>query len=392
MLTLLRNAEVFSPQRLGRSDVLIAGGKVCRVEPVIDVAGPAIEIVDASGLWLLPGLVDPLTHPCGGGGEGGFGNRTPEMAAAEFISAGVTTPIGALGTDAITRSLDVLYGKVMELRAAGVSAFMLNGSYRIPPATLTGDVARDLVLVEPVIGTGEVAISDHRSVQPDADELRRLAAIIHLGGTLSGKRGTLLLHVGDGEQGLALMRQALQGSELPARLFYPTHVNRNHDLLEQAVAFTRSGGFADITVSTTPEFIEEGEVPALTALQDAIAAGAPASRLTLSSDAGGSLPLYRAGELDGLDVARPSALVDALCDTVRTQSERVETVLAAMTSNPADAYGLAAKGRVKPGGDADLLLFDPDGGQLVEVYGMGRPLLRRSNAEESDQICTQGAQ
>ena len=376
MLTLITNAEVFAPQRLGRRDVLIADARVAAVAESIPLRGEPLEIVDAGGRWLLPGFVDALTHPCGGGGEGGFGNRTPEIEAADFIRSGVTTPIGALGTDSLARTLEVLYGKVMELRDRGISAHMLCGSYRLPPVTLTGDVARDLVFIEPVIGAGEVAIADHRSSQPTAAELRRLAAEVHLGGTLSGKRGAVLVHVGEGAGGLALLEEALQDSDLPRRLFYPTHVNRSSGLLEQAIGFARRGGFVDITVATTPEFIEAGEVPPLEALRRAIEAGAPAERLTLSSDSGGSLPLYRDGELIGLEAASPAVLLKLLQAAIRKEPDLVDAVVAALTRNPADAYGLAAKGRVAPGCEADLLLLDASSGELTDVFGRGRRLMR----------------
>jgi beta-aspartyl-dipeptidase (metallo-type) len=390
MLTLIRNAEVFSPRRLGRKDVLLAGHRILQVADSIPLRGTPLEVVDAAGQWLLPGFVDGLTHPCGGGGEGGFGNRTAEIEAAGFVQAGVTTPVGALGTDSVTRSLDVLYGKVMELRAHGLSALMLNGSYRLPAATLTGDIVRDLVLVEPVIGTGEVAVSDHRSSQPSAAELRRLAAEVQLGGTLSGKRGTVLVHVGDGPRGLAPIEEALEGSELPRWIFFPTHVNRNRGLLQQAIRFAAGGGFADITVSTTEHLIAAGEVPALQALREAIEAGAPAQRLTLSSDAGGSLPLYRDGELEGLQAASPQALLQTLQAAIRRHPDLVEAVIAAMTRNPADAYGLGTKGRVEPGADADLLLLDPGTGALSAVYGAGRPLLGPITNQRSDSNLRQG--
>jgi beta-aspartyl-dipeptidase (metallo-type) len=312
MLTLITDAQVFAPRRLGRCDLLIADRRVAAVGENIALHGDPVEIVDAAGKWLLPGFVDALTHPCGGGGEGGFGNRTAELDAADFVRAGITAPVGALGTDSLARSLEVLYGKVMELRERGLSAYMLCGSYRLPPVTLTGDVARDILLIGPLIGAGEIAIADHRSSQPGAAELRRLAADIHLGGTLSGKRGTLLLHVGDGPGGLGLLEAALQDSDLPRRVFYPTHVNRNENLLQQALDHARHGGFADITVATTPEFIEEGEVAPLQALRRALQADAPMERLTLSSDSGGSLPLYRDGNLVGLQQASPMVLLDLL--------------------------------------------------------------------------------
>lgn len=393
MLTLIRDAEVFAPTRLGRRDVLLAGHRIAEVDASITLRGAPLEVVDAAGQWLLPGFVDALTHPCGGGGEGGFGNRTAEIDAGEFIRAGVTTPVGALGTDSVTRSLDVLYGKVMELRARGLSARMLNGSYRLPVVTLTGDVVRDLVLIEPLVGTGEVAISDLRSSQPDVSELRRLAADAHLGGTLSGKRGTVLVHVGDGEQGLAPIEQALAGSDLPRWIFYPTHVNRSRKLLNEAVRFVSAGGFADITVSTTEHLIDAGEVPALQALREAIDTGAPPRRLTLSSDAGGSLPLYRGGELAGLKSAGPMALLQALWTAIRSHPALVEAVVGALTRNPAEAYGLKAKGRVEPGADADLVLLDPGTGQLSEVYCAGRPLLRSgASIHQADSTWRQGAE
>lgn len=381
LLTLIRNAEVFAPERLGRRDVLIAGARVAAVAGQIPLRGDPLEVIDAEGKWLLPGFVDALTHPCGGGGEGGFGNRTPEIEVDDFIGSGVTTPVGALGTDSLTRSLEVLYGKVMELRARGVSAHMLCGSYRLPPATLTGDVARDLVLIEPLIGAGEIAIADHRSSQPTAAELRRLGAEVHLGGTLSGKRGAVLVHVGDGDGGLDLLEAALLDGDLPRRVFYPTHVNRHGDLLQQAIGYARRGGFADITVATTPEFIAAGEVPPLQALRRAMEGGAPPERLTLSSDAGGSLPLYRDGELVGLQAASSAVLLELLQAAIREEPDLVGAVIASLTRNPADAYGLAAKGRVAPGQDADLLLIDPASGTLTDVLGGGRWLMRSGSIE-----------
>lgn len=372
----IRNAQVYAPESRGVNNVLIEGGRILSVSSgAAGLEGELLETIDAQGRWLLPGFVDVLTHPCGGGGEGGFGNRTPELEAEEFIHAGVTTPVGALGTDSITRSLEVLFGKTMELRAKGLSALMYNGSYRMPPLTLTGDVARDMLLVEPVIGVGEVAISDHRSSQPTTQELRRLAADVHLGGTLSGKQGVVFLHLGDGRAGLEPIEAALAGTELPRRLFYPTHSNRNRSLLEQAAQHASRGGYADITVSTTEELIAAGDIPALDALSLALEAGAPAERLTLSSDAGGSLPLYRDGELAGLQSASPGAMLDTLTAAIG-RADTVETVIAAMTRNPARALGLARKGCIAPGFDADLMLLDSSSGSLDFVMCQGQWLLK----------------
>ncbi len=372
MLTLIKGARVFAPEPRGCLQVLVAGDRIAAVAEQIDVRGSAVEVVDAGGQWLLPGFVDALTHPCGGGGEGGFGNRTAEVPAEAFIAAGVTTPVGALGTDSIARSLEVLFGNVMGLRASGLAAVMYTGAYRVPAPTLTGDIARDITLIDAVIGVGELAISDHRSSQPACTELRRIAADAALGGTLAGRGGRVMLHVGDGATRLAPMRAALAGSDLPPDSFYPTHINRSTELLSEAVTHTLAGGYADITVSTTPELIAAGDLPALEALIRASGEGAPADRLTLSSDAGGSLPVYVDGRLAGLTAASPEVLLQLLCQTMGDKPDLVPLVIAALTANPADALALGDRGRVKPGYRADLLLLPEHGGDLAAVMCGGR--------------------
>jgi beta-aspartyl-dipeptidase (metallo-type) len=375
-LTLIVNAEVYDPEPRGRQQLLLGGGQVLAMDERIDIGGAAVTTIDADGALLVPGLVDALTHPCGGGGEGGFGNRTGEVGVETFVRAGVTSPIGALGTDSLTRSLDVLYGTTLQLRAQGLDALMYTGAYRVPAPTITGDIARDLTLLPAVIGVGEVAISDHRSAQPTVQELRRLAADAQLGGTLGGRGGTVMLHLGDGPAGLEPMHAALAGSDLPGHAFYPTHVNRNSALLEQAIAFARDGGYIDITASTTPELIEAGDIPALVALERALAEGVPASQLTLSSDAGGSLPVYVDGELTGLTAASPGVLLQTLQAAITEAPDLLYPVLAALTRNPAAALRLPGVGQLGEGAAATLLLLQRDSGVLTDLCCRGRWLLR----------------
>ena len=385
MLTLIRNAQVFAPESLGRREVLVAGTKIAAVAERIDLQGEELSVIDADGAWLMPGIVDALTHPCGGGGEGGFANRTGEISLSAFVRAGVTSPIGALGTDSIARSLDVLYGSVMSLRARGLDAWMYTGSYRVPANTITGDITRDIVMIAPVIGIGEVAVSDHRSSQPAGAELRRIAAEARLGGVLTGCRGAVLVHVGEGSSRLAPLRAALDSSDLPVTSFYPTHCNRNRPLLDEAIAFARAGAFIDFTASTLPEFIAAGEVPALDALGIALADGVPAGQVTLSSDAGGSLPYYEDGELKGLQAATPDCLLALIFETARTNRDLLPQVIAAMTSNPASALGLAEAGRIAPQANASLLLIDPRSSVLSDVMCRGRWLMRAGILDDDHQ-------
>ena len=376
MPTLIVNARVFAPEPLGTCQVLVEGERITAVAEQVDLNGSALTVVDAGGNWLLPGFVDALTHPCGGGGEGGFHNRTAEVDFGTFVRAGVTSPVGALGTDSISRSLEVLYGSVMGLRRQGLAAYMYTGSYRVPVDTLKGDVARDLVLIDPIIGVGEIAVSDHRSSQPSAAELRRIAADARLGGIISGTGGTVLVHLGDGAARLTPIYDALEGSDLPVSSFYPTHCNRNAELLAEAPKLACAGAWIDLTASTVPEFIQAGEEPALQALRQLIADGVPRDRISISSDAGGSLPWYENGVLKGLTAAGPGAMLETLQAVLREDRKVVADVLAALTRNLANALGLKDKGRVHIGASADLLLLDPDTGTLCDVMCGGRWLLR----------------
>ncbi|MFN2175407.1 MAG: dihydropyrimidinase [Anaerolineales bacterium] len=57
---LIKSGTVITADKTFQADILIAGEKITRVEPGLQVTG--IQIVDASGKYVLPGGVDPHTH------------------------------------------------------------------------------------------------------------------------------------------------------------------------------------------------------------------------------------------------------------------------------------------------------------------------------------------
>ena len=178
VIKLIKNADVFAPEHLGKRDILICDEKICAVEERLEVSvdgGPAVEVIDVQGAAVGPGYLDGHVHITGGGGEQGPGSRVPECRSSEIVSCGVTTVLALLGTDCISRSLENVLAKARALTEEGISAYMLTGSYRIPSPTLTGSVMRDLVLIDKVIGA-KVALSDHRSSAPTVEELARLVA------------------------------------------------------------------------------------------------------------------------------------------------------------------------------------------------------------------------
>ena len=359
MLTLIEGAEIHSPAPLGQQDLLVADGRIAWLGKGLTVPPdwPLVR-VDGRGRYLVPGLVDPLAHITGGGGEGGFAFRTPELAAREALSAGVTTLVAALGTDSLTRTQAQVLGKVREFRAAGVSAYMYTGSYHLPVKTLTGRVESDIMLIPEVLGVGELAISDHRSSAPTHDELARLVSEARVAGLLAGKSGVSFFHVGDGRGALAPLRALRDGTDIPLRQLYPTHCNRNPWLFAEAIDWGRAGGWVDLTTSSFPELLDDGEQLAAEALVALLESDVPADRISFSSDANASLPRFDSeGRLIELRCGQIASLWQE-CVRACALGVSFEVALGVVTANPARALGLAGKGAIGVGLDADLLLID----------------------------------
>lgn len=375
MLTLLRNADVFDPRPLGRRDVLVCAGRVVAVEPALEVPRQvACEVLDVAGMALVPGLLDAHVHLGGGGGESGFASRVPPLFFSALTTAGVTTVVGLLGTDTTTRSIEDLVARAYGLREEGLSAYCWTGGYAVPPCTLTGSVRRDIVFCDPVIGCGETAISDHRSSQPTLEEIVRLAADCHVAGLTTKKAGVLHLHLGDGTRGLDLVRRALETTELPARTFHPTHVNRRAALWEEARHLARERG---VVVDVTAFPIEEGDeaLAADVAVEAWLDARLPTLGLTLSSDGGGCLPTFDAdGRVASMDVGRPSMLEGTL-RALLGRGRALADVLPFFTSNVARVLRLERKGQVRVDADADLIVLAP-GGFIRHVMARGRMVVR----------------
>ncbi|MGI9203679.1 MAG: beta-aspartyl-peptidase [Woeseiaceae bacterium] len=368
-MNLITNARVFAPEDLGLQHVLVGGGRILAVsddKAALAVAG--VAEYDLEGRRLLPGFIDGHAHLTGGGGESGFSSRVPPVPLGNFTMAGVTSVVGVLGTDDTTRDTRSLLAQTRALREEGLGAWCHTGGYHVPPVTLTGSVRDDIVFLDPVIGVGELAISDHRSSQPTLNELLRIASDAHVAGMIAGKAGILHLHLGDGERGMDLIRRALAESELPARVFNPTHINRRKALFEEAVRLAQSGCTVDITAFPVAD--DEDAWAADIALGKYLDSGAPANRITISSDGGGCLPVFNEqGEMLKMDVGRPASLMTTLTDLLN-DSRPLASVLPAFTSNVADILRFGDRGRIRVQHAADLLVLADDH-QVSDVMAAG---------------------
>ena len=359
MLKLLSNARVFTPEDIGIAHVLVGGGRILALsEDLASLRQSGTTVFDLQGRRVVPGFIDGHAHVTGGGGEAGFRTRVPPLPLGRFTRAGITTVIGVLGTDDTTRDTRGLLAQTRALREEGLGAWCHTGGYHVPPVTLTGSIRDDIVFLDPVIGVGELALSDHRSSQPTRDELLRIASDAHVAGMISGKAGIVHLHLGDGERGLDLVRQALQLTELPARVFNPTHINRRKALFDEALDLAKQGSTVDITAFPIAE--DEDAWAADVALLKYLDSDAPPGMITISSDGGGCLPVFNdQGEILHMGIGSPGSLIETL-QALLHQDVPLERVLPAFTSNVANILRLHDRGRIQIDAAADLVVLDED--------------------------------
>jgi beta-aspartyl-dipeptidase (metallo-type) len=370
-MLLIRNAIVYSPEPIGRKDLLVGGNVVLEISDKITVPlGSDIEFVDADGLIVVPGLIDNHVHIAGAGGEGGPATRTPELKLSDMFSGGVTTVIGCLGTDGLTRSVESVLMKAKSLRQEGASAWIWTGAYQVPTPTITGDAGRDIALIEEIIGIGELAISDHRSSCPSVEELIRITALARVGGMLGKKAGMVNIHLGDARNPFSPLHEVVKRSELKYRQFLPTHCNRNSYIFEDSKIYGQAG-YIDLTTSSWPYYQDE-EIKPSSGLKILLEAGVPADHITFSSDSCGSLPGFDdQGRLVKLEMGLPSANLRELGDAVLKEKIPIERALKVLTSNVASILKLPGKGFISKGMDADLLFLDR-GMNIVHLMAMGK--------------------
>ncbi len=371
-MILIKNAHVYAPEPLGKQDVLLAGGKIVAVHDSITLTGVEHTVLDREGYTLMPGLIDNHVHITGGGGEAGYASRVPEIMLSEFIGAGITTVVGLLGTDGHTRTMRDLLAKTKALRAEGMSAYALSGSYQVPVHTFTSSIEDDMLFIDEIIGVGEIALSDHRGSSPTPDELKKIFSAVHVAGLVSNKGGVMNVHIGSGKDGLAPLRTLLDSTDLPASKLIPTHINRTPSVLEDGIAFAKTHG---VPLDLTAYSHQNDNLSAHQAFKQMLDDGVNEDRILMSSDGQGSLPVFDAeGRFVTMGIGRVSALFDNVRRAVIERKIPLEKALKPVTQNVSTLYHLSDKGRIEQGKDADILIIDANL-DIHDVFMRGMPMM-----------------
>lgn len=160
---LLKGGRVVDPS-VGldqQADVLVLGGKIARVES--DIAADGVEVLDVSGMIVMPGLIDMHVHLR----EPGFEEKEDIASGSAAAAVGGFTAVACMPNTQPVLDNDAVVAKVVK-RAADV------GLCRVYPigAVSKGRLGKELAEMGEMKAAGAVAFSDDGSPVSTAELLR----------------------------------------------------------------------------------------------------------------------------------------------------------------------------------------------------------------------------
>jgi dihydropyrimidinase len=410
-ITAVVGGTVVTPGGLARADVHIRRGQVVAVGRYPATGGPRL---DASGCYVLPGGVDPHCHLMAG----------VQPATAAAARGGTTTVLSFTSPAAGERDLDSLLRSRGELDRDGAVVDVGLHAAIYDPDRLTSDdllaakragaAAIKIFLAYPELGI----MCSTRRLHELMSSARELGLLVQVHCENAPLIDALVAEALRGEATAAGMSAAGTGSGDRPRIFADT---RPPEVEDEAVART----LAAASLAGAPCYLvhlsSEGAVdqvrlarrrgqPAVFAeacvhhllFDDACYTRADAERYlvapplrarrhvealwegladgtidTVGSDHAQARsltagPLADAGHSYRYGLAGVGPRLPALLSAAAARGLPIERVVQLAAANPARAFGhYPRKGTLAPGSDADMVIFDPEGGTVLPGDGFG---------------------
>lgn len=352
-------------------DILIIDNKITTIgnldeNQIKKLLKSDFDIINAKDKYIIPGFIDNHVHITGGGGESGFESRVPEISLSDISKYGVTSLVGVLGTDSITRTVENLVAKTKALNNEGLTVFCLTGAYEYPSPTITGSVQKDIAYINEIIGC-KIAISDHRCYNPNKDDLIKLLSQIRVASLVANKPGILNIHMGWGKGNMDVLFEILNETNIPAKHIRPTHITNNERVFEQAVELCKMNTFCDITASKDHEktafYINKSKELGID------------DNITISSDSNGSCPIWVNNECKGITKSTMSGILGYIIILVKKYNYTLEEAIKYVTVNAAKALNLNNKGSITENYDADVNIINEDL-EIDTVISKGKILVK----------------
>jgi dihydropyrimidinase len=399
----VRGGTVVTAAGSRRADVAVSGGVIDAVEPDLSGAAPAAdEVVDATGLLVLPGVIDVHTH------TRVASDAEPDRFFQDSVAAafGGTTTFLAFnnpGTGSSSAAHRSLLTGIDEFRRVTSNDSAVD--YAVSPAILGGmddPIAELPAMVDAGVPTAKAfMVFDFRLADRAIFEAMRV---------LGERGGMLQLHCEDPVLIDTAVEAALQRGNRAPRYHATTRTPE-----AEAVATHRAMAFAQATGAPV-HVVHLSCAAALRHVADAKAAGVRAHAetcphyLTLTDKryderdpvtcacsvispplrpgtdrdamwaglADGTLDLVATDHVaDRRGVEKSEAAKGVAFDKISNGAPGIETLLTmvyagsatngltlermvdVLSTTPARLFGLGRKGAIEPGRDADLVLFDP---------------------------------
>jgi imidazolonepropionase-like amidohydrolase len=397
---LVRGAAVFDGQALRpATDVLVQAGRIAAVGPKLE-APAGTPVVEGRGRTLLPGLIDAHTHSWG-------------EARREALRAGVTTELEMFGDTAALAAAraqreSLAPAAQADLWSAGTLATVPRGhgtqfGLRIPTLQRPEEAA---AFVSARLAEGsdylKIVVEDGSAFGQTTPSLRAdtVAALVQAAHA-AGKRA--VAHVSTDDDAMLALRAGVDGL---------VHVFMNRPASAELLALARQRGVfvvATLSVAASVAGSDEGRSLSNDArLKPVLSAGQTASlrtpfpagwqRASLLPGAlenvrllhGAGVPLLAGTDAGNPGTAHGASMHGELALLVRAGLSPAQA-LAAATAGPAQAFGLADRGRIVPGMRADLLLVEGDPladidatRAIVAVWKNGWAVDRTLRADETE--------